>query len=111
MKRISTNPRENWEQKMESLGFGYHSLDGLYWDESAYYQFTMPEINLIETATAELWQMCLEAVDYVIEKKLWHRFHIPDYFRNYIVTSWEEDHPSIFGRFDFGFNGSELKLL
>ncbi|WP_435525719.1 glutathionylspermidine synthase family protein [Chryseobacterium indoltheticum] len=36
---------------------------------------------------------------------------MPESFRNYIITSWEEDHPSIYGRFDFGFDGENLKLL
>ncbi len=111
MKRISSSLRKNWEQKLESLGFGYHSLEGLYWDESHYYEFSPDEIHRIEKATAELWQMCLEAVDYVIENNLWDCFSIPEYFRDYIVTSWEEDHPSVYGRFDFGFDGENLKLL
>lgn len=111
MKRTASPFRKNWEEKLEALGFGYHSLEGLYWDESHYYELSMQEIDTIEKATAELWQMCLEAVDYIIEKNLWHRFSIPEWFRNYIVTSWEEDHPSIYGRFDFGFDGKNLKLL
>lgn len=111
MERITSAFRKNWEHKLENLGFGYHSLEGLYWDESHYYQFSSEEINKIENATAELWQMCLEAVDYIIEKNLWHWFNIPDWFKDYIITSWEEDHPSIYGRFDFGFDGTNLKLL
>ncbi|KQT22358.1 glutathionylspermidine synthase [Chryseobacterium sp. Leaf404] len=111
MKRIASPFRKNWEHKLENLGFGYHSMEDLYWDESHYYELSMDEVNTIERATAELWQMCLEAVDYVIDKNLWDRFNIPEYFRKYIVTSWEEDHPSIYGRFDFGFDGKNLKLL
>ncbi|GAB0154947.1 glutathionylspermidine synthase family protein [Chryseobacterium sp. Alg-005] len=111
MKRIQSIIRKDWEHKLEALGFGYHSLEGLYWDESHYYEFSLQEIDTIEKATSELWQMCLEAVDYVISKNLWHQFNIPESFRNYIITSWEEDHPSIYGRFDFGFDGENLKLL
>lgn len=111
MKRIQSQFRKNWEHKLENLGFGYHSLEGLYWDESHYYEFSSDEINKIENATTELWQMCLQAVDYIIEKNLWDKFNIPEFFRNYITTSWEEDHPSIYGRFDFGFDGENLKLL
>lgn len=111
MERISTSPRENWERKLEELGFGYHSLEELYWDESAYYSFDSAEIHKIEVASVELWQMCLDAVEYVIKNKLWFRFHIPEYFRKYIETSWEEDHPSIYGRFDLGYDGNNLKLL
>jgi len=111
MKRLPSVIRKDWEHKLESLGFGYHSLEGLYWDESHHYEFSLEEINTIEKATSELWQMCLEAVDYVISKNLWHRFNIPESFRNYIITTWEEDHPSIYGRFDLGFDGKNLKLL
>lgn len=111
MERKVSEVRKNWEQKLENLGFGYHSLDGLYWDESHYYEFSLEEVNRLENATAELWQMCLVAVDYVIEKNLWFRFNIPEFFRNYIITSWEEDHPSIYGRFDLGFDGHQIKLL
>lgn len=111
MKKVNTIARKNWESKLEKLGFGYHSLEGLYWDERFYYEFKSSEIDLIEKASTELWQMCLKAVDYVIEKNLWHHFHIPEYFRQHIITSWEEDHPSIYGRFDFGFDGENLKLL
>lgn len=111
MERKISEVRKNWEQKLENLGFGYHSFDGLYWDESHYYEFSLEEVNRLENATAELWQMCLVAVDYVIEKNLWFRFNIPEFFRNYIVTSWEEDHPSIYGRFDLGFDGHQIKLL
>lgn len=111
MKRIQSQFRKNWEHKLENLGFGYHSLEGLYWDENHYYEFSSDEINKIEKATTELWQMCLQAVDYIIEKNLWDKFNIPESFRNYIITSWEEDHPSIYGRFDFGFDVENLKLL
>ncbi len=111
MERIQTEIRKDWEKKLEDLGFGYHSLEGLYWDESHYYRFTGSEIDVIERATAELWQMCLEAVDHIIAENLWERFNIPQHFRDYIVTSWEEDHPSVYGRFDFGFDGKNLKLL
>ena len=85
MERKISEVRKNWEQKLENLGFGYHSLDGLYWDESHYYEFSLEEVNRLENATAELWQMCLAAVDYVIEKNLWFRFNIPEFFRNYIL--------------------------
>lgn len=111
MKRLPSVIRKDWEHKLESLGFGYHSLEGLYWDESHHYEFSLEEINTIEKATSELWQMCLEAVDYVVSKNLWYRFNIPESFRNYIITTWEEDHPSIYGRFDLGFDGKNLKLL
>ena len=58
MKRIKIKPRKDWESKVEALGFGFHTLESIYWDESAYWTFSMPEIEAIENATNELWEMC-----------------------------------------------------
>lgn len=111
MRRILTTPRHQWQEKLESLGFGYHSIDEVYWDETAYYEFDLQEINQLEKATAELWQMYLVAVEHVISKNLFFKFHIPEWFRNSILESWEQDFPSIYGRFDLGFDGNNIKLL
>lgn len=111
MKRILTSPRENWQEKLEKLGFGYHSVDDVYWDENAYYKFDPNEIRHLEKASAELWQMYLTAVEHVISKNLFYQFHIPEWFRNTIKESWEKDFPSIYGRFDLGYDGTNIKLL
>ena len=47
MKRRIITPRFDWQAKVENLGFGFHTMDGTYWDESAYYEFSMSEINTI----------------------------------------------------------------
>lgn len=111
MRRILTTPRHQWQEKLEKLGFGYHSIDEVYWDETAYYEFDLQEINQLEKATAELWQMYLVAVEHVISKNLFFKFHIPEWFRNSVIESWEQDFPSIYGRFDLGFDGNNIKLL
>ena len=80
MKRHLITPRNNWEQKVEDLGFGFHSTDVAYWDESEYYEFSMSEVNRMEKATNDLWEICLEAVQHVIDNKLYNKFHIPDWF-------------------------------
>ncbi len=111
MKRIQINPRNNWQSKVEKLGFGFHSTEVAYWDESAYYELNMEEVTAIEKATQELWNMCLEAVDFVMEENLFHLFHIPDTFIESIKRSWNIDAPSIYGRFDFAYKNGQLKLL
>lgn len=111
MNRISTIPRKNWQHKLEALGFGYHSLEEAYWDETAYYTFNPTEIQELEKATAQLWQMYLEAVEHVISKNLFFKFHMPEWFRAAIIDSWEQDFPSVYGRFDLGFDGENIKLL
>jgi len=111
MKRIKTIPRNNWQQAVEAIGFWFHTTDNPYWDESVYYEFSLQEISMIEKKTAELWQMCLEAVQYVIDHRLYARFRIPGFIIPLIEQSWEEDHPSIYGRFDLCLKDGQLKLL
>ena len=111
MRRIQIKPRNNWQAAVEKLGFGFHSTDVAYWDESAYYEFTMDEVLFIEQSTAELWDMCLEAVQHVIDNNLYENFKIPQSIVANIETTWNEDYPSIYGRFDFAYKNGTLKLL
>jgi len=111
MQRITTNPRNNWQQAVEQLGFGFHTTNVPYWDESAYYECKMDEVLFIEKATAELWDLCLGAVQHVIDSGLYSRFAIPEAFIPYIEKSWSEDHPAIYGRFDLAYRDGQLKLL
>lgn len=111
MVRIQTNPRNNWQQEVEKLGFGFHTCDIPYWDESAFYAFTMSEILDIENATAELWKICISAVQYIIDHNLFHLFHIPKEFVPYLVRTWNEEHPYIYGRFDFCVKNGQIKML
>src|SRR5579863_955710 len=108
MKRNSTEPRNNWKASVEQLGFGFHTTNVPYWDESAYYSFTMEEILQIENATACLWDLCLQAVQHVIDKNLYSRFQIPENFTSYIEKTWNEDHASIYGRFDLCFKNGQI---
>jgi glutathionylspermidine synthase len=112
MKRIETHPRNNWQSVVEQLGFGFHTTNVPYWDESAFYQFTLQEVLDIETATEELWRICLLAVQYAIDAQLLkERFGIPSEFIPLIERSWKEDHPSLFGRFDLCYRDGLIKML
>jgi glutathionylspermidine synthase len=111
MNRINLAPRNNWQKAVEQLGFGFHTTNVPYWDESAYYSFGMNEILQIEEATAELWNMCLNAVQYTINHRLYPQFRIPAHMTSYLEKTWDEDHPSIYGRFDLCFKEGQVKLL
>jgi glutathionylspermidine synthase len=116
MKRIPLTPRKDWVEKVEALGFTFHSLDNLYWDESAAYEFKMEEITTIENATNLLHTMCIDAVQHIIDNDLFARFGVQDDFKKLIIESWDGEFPSIYGRFDFGYNPNapadqQLKLL
>ena len=111
MQRTSIQPRNNWQHAVEQLGFGFHTAATPYWDESAYYTFSLGEIDRIEKATAELYELCLDAVQHVIDNGLYDKFAIPASFIPYIEKTWEEDHPAIYGRFDLCYRDGQIKLL
>jgi glutathionylspermidine synthase len=105
MQRERLTPRPNWQQQFEALGFHFHSLDDIYWDESACYHFASSEIDMIEEATWKMHELCLKAVDHVISKKRFKPFALPDWFIEYVVDSWNADDPTLYGRFDFRYDG------
>jgi glutathionylspermidine synthase len=105
MRRENTIPRPDWPAKMEELGFNFHSIDGIYWDERACYAFTAQEIDTLEDATAELHEMCVEAAGSVIDAGDYEKFVIPKDFIPLIEESWNGDEKSLFGRFDFSWDG------
>ena len=111
MQRLKRDPRSNWQAEVENLGFGFHSGDISYWDESACYTFTESEINEIEKATAEVYRLCLAAVEHIITNKRYEQFQIPAGCISLIEKSWNNDEPSIYGRFDFSINKGQIKLL
>lgn len=112
MKRETLTPRAEWQRKVEELGFLYHSIDGVYWDERACYHFTSDEVDVLEAATAELHQRCLEAVGRVIAKRDFERFRIPPAFHDLIAQSWSDGQKSLYGRFDLSWDGTgEPRML
>jgi len=107
VQRLQSIPRRDWQKTVESQGFHFHTADeGPYWDESAYYRFTRSEIDLLEKATYALNEMCLAAVQEVIDNDLFDTFQIPPAFRDWVRQSWDRDELTIYGRFDLAFDGS-----
>jgi len=100
-------PRADWQEKVESMGFTFHAD---YWDESAYYKLTAQQVDDIEAATNELEQKCFEVVSYVIDQNLFAQIGISDMAARKIAQSWAAREKNIYGRFDFGYDGQNLKL-
>ena len=107
MKRITTTPRPDWQDRVTEYGLTFHTIDGeTYWDESCYYRFTTEEVDVLDDATAELHKMCLETVEDIISRQAYDRFLIPPDFIPYIEKSWREQQESLYGRFDFCYDGT-----
>jgi glutathionylspermidine synthase len=115
MRRISCEERRDWRARAEEIGFDFHTLDGRrYWDERAYYAFTLEEIEQdLEAPTAELEEMSRELVARIIaDERLMRRLAIPVRFWNWIARSWKKSEPSLYGRFDLRYGGNgPAKLL
>jgi glutathionylspermidine synthase len=112
MRRIASRPRAYWQKKVEAVGLTWHSLDALYWNEFAFYEFTTREVEILETATNQLERMTLKAAQHVIDNRLYARMGIPANAVPLIERSWEAEQPSLYGRFDFAFDGrNPPKLL
>ncbi|MGC9350815.1 MAG: glutathionylspermidine synthase family protein [Sulfurovum sp.] len=100
---------------LESLGFVWHTDH----DESSYIS---DELVVITEAEAEayyevgnaLYDMFIEAAQYVIDNNLFHEIGIPFNLVDIIKESWENDvHWHLYGRFDLagGIDGKPIKLL
>jgi len=115
MFRMPCQPRKGWQQLANEFGFHFHTMYGEpYWDESAYYQFTLAQIeNDIEDPTAELHQMCLAVTEDVVNsEELLTRFRIPVQHWDLVRSSWQERAPSLYSRLDLVYNGKgPAKLL
>jgi glutathionylspermidine synthase len=112
MKRVIATPRPDWQARVEKVGLTYHTPDGVaYWDESAYYEFTAQEIDVFEKAANDLHMMCIEAAEVVINEKLFAQLGIPEQAVPSILKSWERDDFSLYGRFDFAYDGQNPPKL
>lgn len=108
MKRIDFAPRPDWQAKAQQVGFTWHHDNGLpYWDESAAYAFSLEEVeNDIEAPTEELHAMCMDLVEDVVgSEELMDRIDIPRDMRDYVARTWRTRAPSLYGRFDFAYDG------
>ena len=62
MDRISVTPRPNYQEKIEQLGFDFHAA---YWKEEAYYLLRADEVEKLEQATRQAYQMMCEAARHI----------------------------------------------
>lgn len=108
MKRVPIIERGDWRAQAAECGFRFHTIDGArYWDERAYYAFTLRQIEHdIEDPSAELHQMALALLDDVVaSEEMMARLAIPEPFRDWIADSWRQRDPYLYGRLDFAYDG------
>ncbi len=115
MRRIAIAERADWRARAAEAGFAFHTIDGEpYWDESAFYAFTLREIEEgIEAPTEELHAMALDLVEDIVgSEQRMQQLDIPEPFRDWIAASWRARDPHLYGRMDFAWDGGgPAKLL
>ncbi len=100
---------------LERLGFMWHTEDnGRPYVADEAVVVSEAEAQAYYEAVNELYDMFVEAGDYVIDNNLFHEIGIPFNLVDAVKLSWENDvHWHLYGRFDLagGIDGQPIKLL
>jgi glutathionylspermidine synthase len=114
MQRIPIKPRGNLSDRARETGFELLTVDGsVYWDESAYYAFSLAQIeDDIEGPTKELAELCLALVDRAVgDQQILERLRIPRHAWDLIAQSWRRGEKALYGRFDLAYDGNGAARL
>ena len=113
MKITKIKPLTN--EILEEIGLDWHTdTDKSNYITNEVVEITQDEANAFYDAGNELYDMFIEAGDYVIKNNLFFELDIPTILVDTIKQSWENEvHWHIYGRFDFagGLDGKQIKLL
>ncbi len=100
---------------LEEIGFFWHTdPDKTPYVASEIVELTTKEADDYYDAVNELYDMFVEAGEYVIEHELFHELGIPFNLIDAVKMSWDNDvHWHLYGRFDLagGVDGKPIKLL
>lgn len=113
MNIISLNPLD--KEALEEIGLEWHTdSDSTPYIEDEAVCITQDEAEAFYEAGNTLYDMFVEAGEYVIKNNLFFELDIPTILVDSIKQSWENEvHWHIYGRFDFagGLDGKPIKLL
>jgi len=103
------------DKALDKLGFTWHTdEDGSKYVCDELVQLTKDEAEAYYKATNKIYDMFVEAAEYIIENDLFFEIGIPFNLVDTIKKSWENDvHWHIYGRFDLagGIDGKPIKLI
>lgn len=115
MQRIPVIQRPDLAAAAAQHGFEFDSVTGMNgWNETAYYQFTLRQIeDDIEAPAEELEGLCFQVVERAVnDHEVMNRLGIPEPFWNYITESWRNGERNLAGRMDLSYDGEgPAKLL
>lgn len=105
MLRKNFKKRTDYHQRLDEIGFQYHNVissdQAEYWTEGIAYEFTLKQIEEIETVSESLHEMCLETIGNIIETGDYPvQFGLSNESKSLIEHSWNNEDLHIYGRFD-----------
>ena len=110
---LKVNPID--DKTLDEIGFTWHTdSDGSKYISDELVQLTQEEAEAYYEAVNTIYDMYVEAAEYVIDNNLFFDLGIPFNLIEMIKKSWENDvHWHIYGRFDFagGIDGEPIKLI
>ncbi|MFS3127646.1 glutathionylspermidine synthase family protein [Nocardioides sp. Bht2] len=118
MWRHRARARKDWRKTVVEQGLVFPVTplpDGReipYWNEEAWYEFTVDEVDMLEAATEELWAMCLQAVSHMATTMTDERLGLAPGSLEVVRRSIARKDPALYARFDlvYGADGS-VKML
>ena len=100
---------------LERVGLQWHTdPDGSPYISDEVILISEKEAENYYQAANEIYNMMIEAGEYIIQNNLFNELEIPFNLIDIIKISWENDeHWHLYGRFDFagGVDGKEIKLI
>jgi len=115
MRRIPIAPRPNLRQLALAQGFLVDEYGNVpYWDETAYYCFTLRQIEEeLERPAEAIEDLCFEILNRAVtDDAVFRQLKIPEAYWDYIASSWRNREKDLIGRFDFSYDGTgPAKLL
>ncbi len=115
MQRIPVTERPDLARAAAEHGLEFHAGQGIAgWDESAYYQFTLAQIEEdLEGPAEELEGLCFQVVERAVnDKTVLRRLGIAENFWAYVADSWRHGEKNLYGRMDLSYGGAgPAKLL
>ncbi len=99
---------------LEEIGMSWHTdTDGSDYIASELVQVSVAEAEAYYEASNTLYDMFIEAAQYVIDNQLYIELGIPANLVKLIESSWERDDWHLYGRFDLagGLDGQPIKLI
>jgi glutathionylspermidine synthase len=115
MHRVPITRRPGLEAAAREHGFEFRTDVGVpYWDETAYYRFSLRQIEGdLERPAEEIDAMCFELLDRSLaDDTVYRRLRIPEAYWDYVADSWRNRDRDLYGRLDFSYDGTgPAKLL